>query len=413
MSDVKTKTLQSDATLLSDLGTGQLTTMSPANKALAYLDKAVSGVAKLGITQPAGEMPVQTLIAQVSEFGSDEAMSVSLVLARQGMFNDAVRQEITGMDIANRYELITTSFSSIRQDTSKQLQYMENGKIGFMEKISMKVRDMRKGTIPARFAKIKTVYLDVSSALSDQLAREGRVLEAYADFRFAMKDAESQAHKILETATVHHAQAKRDVEMKQLDLDTKVGAGVSDQERSRLELSRDESVRDFQKMDERFQIAKDLADQLRVAYHASEFVFARLAQTSQVKKRLYDQAVMFFATNEIVFTGQAAAFNSTQGLREGTKTLNAMKDGMNQGLEELAKLGGSQLEAGLRAGYGPGLKAESVKLLVDAVVDFQDSSMKLIQELRNEATENASEVARIAEDGKQRFAALISRSSAA
>ena len=83
------------------------------NKAIAYLDKAVGAITQLGLTEKKEDLPVQNLIQQVSEFGPDQAMSIALVLARQGTFNELVRQEITGMEVANRYELITSSFTSI------------------------------------------------------------------------------------------------------------------------------------------------------------------------------------------------------------------------------------------------------------------------------------------------------------
>lgn len=379
------------------------------NKALSYLNNAVRTISVLGFNdKDQAGLPVQSLVSQVSEFGPDQAMSIAMVLSHQGTFNEVVRNEITGMDIANRYELITTSFTSIREDTRKQLQFIEDGRLGFMDKLSMKWSDMRKGTVPQRFDKIKQVYIDVSKSLRDQIDRETNIIGAYADYRLAMKDAEIQAHQMLEVATGVLAESVQSLEKAQHDLDAKKDT-ATDQDRSRLEMRRDEVMRSHQLVSERFQIAKDLADQLRVAYNASEFVFARLQQTSQVKKRLYDQAVVFFTTNEIVFTGQAAAFNSTQGLREGAQTLEAMKDGMNKGLEELASMGGSVLEQGLRAGYGPGIKADSIRKLIDSVVDFQESSLTLINELRVEATENAAEVARIAEDGKQRFAQLLTR----
>jgi hypothetical protein len=178
---------------------------------------------------------------------------------------------------------------------------------------------------------------------------------------------------------------------------------------SDLELVRDEKLREQFLVDEQYQVAKDLAEQMGVAYNASEFVFARLKQYSTVKKRLYDQTVVFFTTNEIVFTGIAAATNSSAGMVEGTRTINAMRDGINNSLEDLANLGGKALEDGLRAGYGSSIAASSIKKLIDATVDFQESSVKLIGELRVEATENATEVARLSEDGKRRFALALTK----
>ena len=47
---------------------------------------------------------------------------------------------------------------------------------------------------------------------------------------------------------------------------------------------------------------------------------------------------------------------------------------------------GKVQEDALRAGYGPTIKAESVKKLVDSVVNFQEKSIHLIAEMRESAT---------------------------
>jgi len=50
-----------------------------------------------------------------------------------------------------------------------------------------------------------------------------------------------------------------------------------------------------------------------------------------------------------------------------------MKEGINQSLETLAEVGGKVQEDALRAGYGPTLKAQSVKKLLDSVINFRKS----------------------------------------
>ncbi|MGL5632376.1 MAG: hypothetical protein ACRDD3_08425, partial [Azovibrio sp.] len=92
---------------------------------------------------------------------------------------------------------------------------------------------------------------------------------------------------------------------------------------------------------------------------------------------------------------------------ESTQTLEAMKDGMNKSLESLAGDTRKQMDAGLRAGYGATVKAESLNALVDSIVDYQQSSYKLIEELREDSTRNAEEIERVVEDGKRRFAEVV------
>lgn len=82
------------------------------------------------------------------------------------------------------------------------------------------------------------------------------------------------------------------------------------------------------------------------------------------------QSVSFFSTNEIVFTALSASITSLTGLSESTKTLEAKKDGMNKGIESIATSANKQLDEGLRAGYGSTIKADSLRALVVAIINY-------------------------------------------
>ena len=143
-----------------------------------------------------------------------------------------------------------------------------------------------------------------------------------------------------------------------------------------------------------------------MSYNTTEVVMARLVQTTDVKERVYSQSVSFFGTNETVFTALNASFTSLQGLHESTQTLEAMKEGINESLETLAEVGDKVQEDALRAGYGPTIKAESVKKLLDSVINFQEKSRLLIAEMRELSTRNEQEISQAVEDGKRRMVQL-------
>ncbi|MEO1319237.1 MAG: cell surface protein, partial [Pseudomonadota bacterium] len=119
--------------------------------------------------------------------------------------------------------------------------------------------------------------------------------------------------------------------------------------------------------------------------------------------------VTFFGTNETVFTALAASFTGLHGLHEATETLNAMKEGISESLEVLAEVGGKVQEEAVKAGYGPTIRADAVKALVDSVVNFQERSAQLIEEARQASTRNAEEVRLAVEDGKRRMTELANR----
>ena len=85
-----------------------------------------------------------------------------------------------------------------------------------------------------------------------------------------------------------------------------------------------------------------------------------------------------------------------------------MKEGIDKSLETLSEIGDKVQEAAIKAGYGPTVKAESVKKLVDSVVNFQVRTREIINEMRVLATRNSEEIREAVEDGKKRMARLAS-----
>ncbi|WP_162094605.1 merozoite surface protein 3b [Pseudomonas chlororaphis] len=371
-----------------------------------YLERSMSALRSVGIDFPAQEVPVLALLDKVAVYDANRVTNIAATLQQSTVFNASVRDKLQSMDISTRYADIAASFDSIQADAQQMMEWMADGKLQFSERIQLAWLNMRRGSIPDRFEDIRKNYLAVAKSANEQIQLETLILEAYQDYRLAMKTAEVDACEVQKVA-----QAQLDAGRKTLaDAGTALEvAELEAAERVKLELARDVALHNLQDEDKRYQIITDIADQLKAGYNAAELVFARLSQYHSVKERLYQRAVSFFATNEIVLTGLAAGFTSSGGLAEVTQTLNAMNDGINSSLEAQAKVGGEQLEAALKAGYGTNLKVSSVKALAEAVVDFQASSLSLIQELRKESASAAAEIESITEDSKRRFSALLQK----
>ena len=213
------------------------------------------------------------------------------------------------------------------------------------------------------------------------------------------------ALEVLKTAT-----EKLDSERAALkDASDKVAnfAGSEPAERARLELERDEQLRRVQDEEKRYQIAKDLSDNLTISYNTSEVVMVRLQQTTNAKERIYAQSISFFSTNDSVLTGLKASFTGMFGLHELTATLDAMKEGVSKSLETLSEIGGKVQEAAIRSGYGPTVRADAVKKLLDSVIDYQVRAQGIIEEMRKASTQNSAEIRDAVEDGKRRISKLV------
>ncbi|MEM6809234.1 MAG: cell surface protein [Pseudomonadota bacterium] len=379
-----------------------------AQSPMQYLDRALGKLRDLGLMpEKTEEAPVIALIERISDLDPDRTLAIARTLNQASLFNTVVREQIEAMRIGERYEDITGAFNSIRDDARSMVEQLDDGKIDLWERAQNVWMKVSRGDIPSRFNKIKETYLEVAADSRDQIERERIILDAYRDFRGALKESEVLSLQVLKTAT-----EKLDTQKEALASAAKAidESNTEDREaQAKLELKRDAELRRLQLVDERYQIAKDLADNLTISYNTSETVMARLLQTTHAKERVYSQAVTFFGTNETVFTALAASFTGLHGLHEATETLNAMKEGISESLEVLAEVGGKVQEEAVKAGYGPTIRADAVKALVDSVVNFQERSAQLIEEARQASTRNAEEVRLAVEDGKRRMTELANR----
>jgi hypothetical protein len=224
-------------------------------------------------------------------------------------------------------------------------------------------------------------------------------MDAYIDFRFALKEAEVLSRELLEKQDPPLEAARKAL----VDAQAKVDApGTADAAKSRAELARDEARNAFEVEDRNYQLLKDITENLSVGYDVGDTLITKLKQTHDVKDRVYRRSVTFFTTNEHVFTILGTVYTSQHGLFETTQAHEAMKEGVNKGLED-AELGRELERSAIKAGYGTTIKPESVEKLVRAISDYQVESLNMIAELRKESEESSREIRRVVEEGKKKY----------
>ncbi|MEY4487546.1 MAG: hypothetical protein RIQ79_54 [Verrucomicrobiota bacterium] len=380
-----------------------LASVRPAS-ALGYLDRALGALAKLGLpVRQNSPAPILALLQDVSAINEADALAIGRTLEHATYFNEVAREQVGAMELGTRYTAIARAFDSIVEDAKVMLEQLDDGTLSWKEKMRNLGMKLTRGSIHSRFMKIRDDFEGINLSTKDQLEREKVIMDAYLDFRGALKEAEILSARMLKTQETTLETARKDFAEK-----AAATAGVTDDEaRARAQLARDEAQRLFQTEERRFDRIKKIADNLRLSYNVGETIMARLAQTHSAKESVYDQSVVFFTTNDNVFTSLDSALTSQAGLHESTQAINAMTDGANKSLEVLASVGTRVQEDALKAGYGVTIKAESVKKLIDAVVDYQQRSVQIIAKARQEATDNAALVAKLVDEGKARHQELI------
>jgi len=373
-----------------------------------YLDRALSTLERFGLGgKSAQPNELVNLLEDVKHLDEGKTLAIAEVLNHMSTFNQLVRDNVENISVGDRYLAISQMFDSIREDSKKLIAQLDDGKFSATEKMSNWWMKLRRGTPSDRFDKIEDLYRDVSKDTKDALKREQEIMDAYIDFRFALKEAEVLASELYDMQIPILDQAKAGLASAQDAVDQFAGDDMA--AKSQLELRRDQARHEFQKQDETFQLLKDISENLRIGYDVGETLVAKLKQTNDVKTRVYRRAVTFFTTNEHVFTILRTVYTSQYGLNEITQATEAMKDGLNKGLEDVATLGRELERAALKAGYGSTVDPASVQKLVDAISDFQIESLETVAELRKESEEATKAIRSTVEAGKKRFQETVAK----
>lgn len=374
-----------------------------------YLQQALAVLKKFEILGGPPQPPeLLTLLEEVKHLDEARVLAIARTVEHMSEFNALVRDNVEDVKIGNRYLEITENFDSIREDSKRLIAQLADGKFSLGERASNLWMHIRRGSPHSRFEKIADLFQEVAADTNEQLKRERAIMDGYIDFRFALKEAETIAHELAEIQAKKLEEAQRALAAAQQAIDD-TGDGADESTLTPLELKRDEARRDLEEQDRNYQLLKDIAENLSIGYDVGETLITKLKQTHDCKDRVYRRAVTFFTTNEHVFTILATVYTSQHGLHEATQAQEALQDGANQGLEDVAELGRELERAALRAGYGSTIRAESVEKLVSAISDFQVESLNLIADLRKESEENAKEIRRVVEAGKQKYRETLAR----
>jgi hypothetical protein len=412
MSDSSTSPAKSDASqeLTAPTSPAEHQALAENHQGLmkGYLDRAVGVLEKLGLRntdEPSSELI--RLLEEVRHVDESRALAIAGTIQYMSVFNKLVRDNVENIKVGDRYLEISQMFDSIREDSKRLISQLDDGRISLPEKMTNVWMKIRRGSPSARFEKIVDVYKQVSADTKDQLVREQQIMEAYIDFRFALKEAEILSRELLELQLPRLEAARDALGTAQQGVDQASPDNQSG--RSRLELARDEAATAFQKEDRNYQLLKDIAENLAIGYDVGETLVTKLKQTHDVKDQVYRRAVTFFTTNEHVFTILGTVYTSQQGLHEVTQATEALKAGVNRSLEDVAELGRELERAALKAGYGSTINPESLEKLVTAINDYQVESLHMIAELRDESDRNAREIRQVVESGKRRYQDTLAR----
>lgn len=389
-----------------------MTTNSKLGSALVTMQKAVSMIEQVGLKLPtvsSSEQPINELLGRLAPLDpkSERIGQLAQVFAKMEAFNALIRENTSEISVADAHVKIAQRFDSVRSDVKDEIdREMKNNK-NLLTKVIAWIIKMRRGSIQDRYRAIQADSKKVMLESKDDIQKARNILEGYENARFSFKEASLLANDLVKEASADWENAKESLRAAQEKVDNT--PKENEREYNEAQLARDIKQRELREAEGRFQIAKDLSEEMSNNYNVGQAIMARLVQLTETKDRVFQKSSVFFVTADNILTGLGATLTQTKNLNTSTKVLEAMSDGINKGLEDLGQTGDEILRRGVRAGYGVTIRAESLKTLLTAIEDFQASTLEEVALLRKESQENTRLIENDTENTRRRLVEIASR----
>ena len=112
-----------------------------------------------------------------------------------------------------------------RDDAKAMVDQISDGKIDMFERATTAWMKIARGDISTRFDKIRDTYIAVAKDTKTNIEREQTILEAYMDFRGALKQAEVSALEVLKIAEGRLDKAKAELAKAKAKVDRPLTVG--------------------------------------------------------------------------------------------------------------------------------------------------------------------------------------------
>ena len=376
------------------------------------LHNATRILSKIGIQLEIDSLAQKATLAQIEElavFGQDEASQLREVVESINAFDQLVASNLKSMNVGERYNDIRENFETILKDLERKLKGADGGRnVGakLVDRIQNKLVLWRRGSVKDRYDKIKVISEGVFADSDTQIKHEQAIIEAYRDYREALRDSGTLAKIIKERATEARDSFKEEYTTLVEQLKEAQDSGAEILAVAALQQQVDDIKRQFDAADRRQEIASSLEQKLTTTYGISDAVMTRYTQTAEVRERLQREAALYYSVNSGVMTTLMATFQQLEATNESTQVLREMQVQQQKALDSLSRNGSAAnkvVQEAQKVGMSVYFSAEDMRKLYASTVEFRISQARDYAKLREERDANMVEVQKAIQEGQRQL----------
>lgn len=369
-------------------------------------------LSKIGIELQIDSLAQKATLAQIEElavFGQDESLQLREVVENINSFDQLVANNLKSMNVGERYNDIRENFETILKDLERKLKGADGSQnMGskLVERIQNKLVLWRRGSVKDRYDKIKVISESVFADSDSQIKHEQAIIEAYRDYREALRDSGTLAKIIKERAAMARDSFKDEYTSLVDQLKEAQDSNAETLAVALLQQQVDDIKRQFDAADRRHEIASSLEQKLTTTYGISDAVMTRYTQTAEVRERLQREAALYYSVNSGVMTTLMATFQQLEATNEGTQVLREIQKQQQKALDSLSRNGGlanKVVQEAQKVGMSVYFSAEDMRKLYASTVEFRINQARDYAKLRQERDANMIEVQKAIQEGQRKL----------
>jgi len=256
----------------------------------------------------------------------------------------------------------------------------------WIQRLKLSLSSFSEGTLQQRFQKSWDGLEKVLGGTVEDVKAQKEVQEAFTQYLVLKKEAEIIANELHKSYGENQYQTAKAVMEKTVSdyVEKAKTVDPADIELMKLQVTRDETIASFRKVDETYNLLDKVRSSIGNSYVLGVGLNKNLEQNIAAEVMVKDKTALLLSTNEDVFNMLKVSATAQESLRRATDATEAMEDAINASIDMIAEQGAEIKRKAVQVAERSTIKPDKIAKLYASLVEHEQFLAKELPKLREQ-----------------------------
>src|SRR3989344_288793 len=256
----------------------------------------------------------------------------------------------------------------------------------WIQRLKLSLSSFSEGTLQQRFQKSWDGLEKVLGGTVEDVKAQKEVQEAFTQYLVLKKEAEIIANELHKSYGENQYQTAKAVMEKTVSdyVEKAKTVDPADIELIKLQVTRDETIASFRKVDETYNLLDKVRSSIGNSYVLGVGLNKNLEQNIAAEVMVKDKTALLLSTNEDVFNMLKVSATAQESLRRATDATEAMEDAINASIDMIAEQGVEIKRKAVQVAERSTIQPDKIAKLYTSLVEHEQFLAAELPKLREQ-----------------------------